>query len=63
MHIYFQLSPIVSALDYRGFWIKPNILTSIKKQLHMPVYREAYPNEKQLERHFDQFMAETEILR
>lgn len=34
-----------------------------KKQLHMPVYREAYPNEKQLERHFDQFMAETEILK
>ena len=34
-----------------------------KKQLHMPVYHEAYPNEKQLERHFDQFMAETEILR
>ena len=34
-----------------------------KKQLHMPIYREAYPNEKQLERHFDQFMAETEILR
>lgn len=33
-----------------------------KKQLHMPVYLEAYPNEKQLERHFDQFMAETEIL-
>ncbi len=62
MHIYFQLSPIVSALGLSRLPDKTEYI-DFNKQLHMPVYREAYPNEKQLERHFDQFMAETEILR